>query len=297
MKTDEPKRQPYEDLDTDLSQVLRRLKRNTAKARRRQANDLTTRSYIGAGMRLIDRELGDMPPDAADEDGTKLRVLEWLSRRKVSEEVANSPGHLVRHGTEASMRDRWDPHSDYIADLLSYALWPHHYLDSIEDQLAGWIRQLRERSRFVEAIHEVAYQDLRTISELPTFRFFLIAAAVARRDDEIRDALIKNYEDALRIWQPVHGEIFRAHGLQLRPGLSLDDIAYILDAVADGLSLRMLVDPDAPIIDHDRHRSLFGTLILALIASCTEHIDDPQGLTLEQVVRALIHEEDPPGRD
>jgi hypothetical protein len=293
MATDEPNKQPYEELDADLSQVLRRLRRNTAEGRHRLANDLATRSYIGAGMRLIDRELGDMPPDAADEDGPRLRVLEWLSRRMVSEEVANGPGHLMRHGTEASMRDRWDPHSDYIADLLSYALWPYHYLDRLEDQVAGWIRQLRDRSGFVETIHELAYQELRAISEMPTFRFLLIAAAAARRDDAIREALIQNYADALRIWRPVHAEMLRAHGLRLRPGLSMDDLAYILDAVADGLSLRLLIDPDAPIIDHDRYRSLFGMVILALIAGCTERIDDPQGLTLDQVVQALIHKEDP----
>ena len=61
----------------------------------------------------------------------------------------------------------------------------------------------------------------------------------------------------------------------------------MLAALADGLALRALADPTARVVDHDQRRCLLGTASLALIAGCLEHPDHSDGLSLEQVVRAL----------
>jgi hypothetical protein len=287
---DEPRMLPHEDLEVDLSQVIRRLSRVTQEGRQRLANDPATRAYIGAGLRLVDRELGEVTSTNSNEE--KLQVLAWLSRAKVSAEVANGPAHLSQQGTQPSMRDRWNAHSDYIADLLSYLLWSYHYLEGRQEEIKHWAEQLVTGPDFVEALHEVAYQDLCTVIELPTLRFQLVASAIAGRDTAIRDALSDSYQAIAKAWLPVYKATLHAHELRLRQGISLDDLAYMITAVTEGFSLRLLGEPDASILDHNRRRTLLGTFVLALIVGCTQRIDDPEELTLEDVVQALLQDKD-----
>jgi hypothetical protein len=72
--------------------------------------------------------------------------------------------------------------------------------------------------------------------------------------------------------------------------ISLDDLAYLLTALAEGLALRVIAEKDARVVDHDIQRSLFGTAALALVLGCMQRSDDPEGITIEQAVRAFIHE-------
>ena len=90
----------------------------------------------------------------------------------------------------------------------------------------------------------------------------------------------------------------RARGLRLRPGITLDDCADLLAAVANGLALRALADPAAPVIDRAQRRCLLGTAALALIAGCVERADsDGDSLSLEEAVRIMISERSAgPGR-
>lgn len=62
----------------------------------------------------------------------------------------------------------------------------------------------------------------------------------------------------------------------------------MLAAVADGLALRALADPAAPVIDQARRRCLLGTAALALIAGCLECAGDSDGRSLEEAVRVMM---------
>jgi hypothetical protein len=76
----------------------------------------------------------------------------------------------------------------------------------------------------------------------------------------------------------------RARGLQLRTGLTLDDLTNALSAATDGTILRASGDPAVSVLDHDRRWSLMGLIALAILNSFLERIDSVDGLTLEQTV-------------
>jgi hypothetical protein len=80
-----------------------------------------------------------------------------------------------------------------------------------------------------------------------------------------------------------------ARGLQLRPGITIDDIANLLSALVDGLALRTVGNPSPDLVDHDRKRTLLGTAALAAVYSFLEPAKNASGLTLEQAVHEMIY--------
>ena len=70
-------------------------------------------------------------------------------------------------------------------------------------------------------------------------------------------------------------------------GDRLDECADLLAAVADGLVVRALADPQAHVVDHSQRRSLLGTAALALIAGCVVREGQIDAVPLEQVVRDM----------
>jgi hypothetical protein len=73
----------------------------------------------------------------------------------------------------------------------------------------------------------------------------------------------------------------------VRPGISLDECADLLAAVADGVAVRALADPQARVVDDAQRRSLLGTAALALIAGCVVRDSQVDAAPLEQVVRDM----------
>ena len=81
----------------------------------------------------------------------------------------------------------------------------------------------------------------------------------------------------------------KARGLKLRPGLAIDDFSDIVGAIADGLIMRAIGDPEARVIDHDQRRTLLGKAILAMIIGCVEQAENAANMTLEETVHALVY--------
>jgi hypothetical protein len=74
-----------------------------------------------------------------------------------------------------------------------------------------------------------------------------------------------------------YAAFIEALGLQLRPGVAVDDIANILSALVDGLMLHTVGNPSPALVDHDRKRTVLGTAALALIYSFLEPAKDASG--------------------
>jgi len=119
--------------DSDLSLVLRRLMsrnsstRKTDDARRRLANDERTRAFLAAGLQLVSEQLDALDEHLQDEneDETRRPFFEWLSRKQVVRQAAQSRPELVP--TDGMFRDRWPYQEDYIEDLLAFSLWERHW--------------------------------------------------------------------------------------------------------------------------------------------------------------------------
>jgi len=285
---------PY---NQDLSKVLRGLKRRALKFRARQANDPVTAAYLCAAFRLIQRHLGPHPrrvsADTEDPDSIARPLLSFLSQRAVAEEVAHNPPPFPRVGSQRTMRDRWEPHSNFIADVLRFCLRSWHFPAQHTDEVADAKDEMINGPDPVRGLHRLCYWDLTRMLGSPAFRVGLVAAAAAEGDPVISEAISGRYRDTGARWKQFDEEFLRARGLRLRAGVTLDDCVTLLAAFADGLALRALADPSAPVIDRARRRCLLGTATLALIAGCVERADHGEGQSLEDAVRALMSESSP----
>ena len=285
---------PY---NQDLSKVLRGLKRRALKFRARQANDPVTAAYLCAAVRLIQHHLGPganrVPADMGDPDSITRPLLSFLSQRAVSEEVAHNPPPFHRKGSQRTMRDRWEPHSNFIADVLRFCLWAWHYPAQHIDEAADPIDESIRGPDPVRGLHRLCYWDLTRMVDTPAFRLGLIAAAAAEGDPVISEAISGRHQENDPHWKHFYEEFMRAHGLRIRAGITVDDCVVLLAAFADGLAMRALSDPAAPVIDRARRRCLLGTAALVLIAGCLERADDGDGLSLEEAVRTMTSDPSP----
>lgn len=272
---------PY---DRDLSGVLRNLNRRTRWGRDRLANDRVTAGLLAAGMRLLEHHLG---PGVRQRVNSERLLLGSLSQRRVAEEFARNPAPFTRYGNGVSMlRDRWSPHSDFVTDLITFAVWRENYRPEFREQRAANVRRLVHGSDFVGAVHDIAYQHTAEGVGLPSVRLGLALMTAAEGDEEVTRIISTVYEDYLGSWKRLYETVLRERHLQLRRGLTLDDLANALSAATDGMTLRAIGDPAAGVIDHDNRSSLMGTVALAVIHAFLEPDDDASGLTLEQAVAA-----------
>jgi hypothetical protein len=282
---------PY---NQDLSSVLclDGLNRQTSLGRQRVANDPVTASYLAAGMRLIEINFGPRreitPGNRTETTPSERPLFAFLSQRAVANEVANNPDPFHRMGSTATLRSTWKSQSDFIADLLRFGLWSQHYSAYVDADVVTDVDQLIEGPNVVEPAHSLAYRDLATLIDKPTFRLHLAACATGEGDEAIRQATAENYQGPLERWKKVYADFMEAHELQLRPGITLDDFANLLAAALEGLALRALADATAQLVDHDTRRSLLGTVALAFILSCMERRDEAQELTLEEAVQLMV---------
>lgn len=280
---------PY---NQDLSKVLRGLKRRALKSRARQANDPVTAAYLCAAVRLIQRHLGPGTSrelaDVQDPDSIARPLLSFLSQRAVSAEVAHNPPPFHRMGSQRTMRDRWEPHSHFIADVLRFCLWAWHYPAQHTDEAADARDEVIRGPDPVRGLHRLCYWDLTRMLDTPAFRLGVVAAAAAEGDPVVSETISGRHRENSLLWKHFYEEILQARGLRVRAGVTLDDCVILLGAVADGLALRALADPAAPVIDRARRRTLLGTAALALMAGCLERADHGEGRPLDEAVHAMM---------
>jgi hypothetical protein len=280
---------PY---NQDLSRVLRGLKRRNPISRRRQANDPVTASYLAAAVRLIQRLLGPgairTPTDPEDARSIERPLLSFLSQRAVAAEVNHNPPPFHRVGSVPTLRERWQHQSDFIADVLRFGLWSWHYPALHQDEVADAQDEMIRGPDPVRGLHRLCYWVMTSLLDTPMFRLGLIAAAEAEGDPVIGEAVSGRHQQNSPLWKSFYGEVLKSGGLRLRAGITLDDWDILLAAIADGLALRALADPAAPIVDRTRRRCLLSTAALALMAGCLERTDNDGGVPLEEAVRAML---------
>lgn len=269
---------PDEDLSHILSGLMRAARRKTDASRRVLANDELTREYLEAGRRLIDAQLG--PAEGADPEDRPL--FRWLSQRAVIDEVAR--GERLR-GSEGTFRDRWPYQPDFIRDALAYSLRGSHWQE-IADRTREARDRLADADDVVGAVHDAAYQDLVVSQNSPAMRTWLIGAAMAARDEIARTTVQEMYRISTQAWQDSYEAAAAARGLKPRAGLTIEDLNFIMTAVTEGMQVRLMVEDNGRVFDHERRTSLLGTAALALLVACFDHFDD--GLSLEDVVRMAV---------
>ena len=292
-KQDWKDRLPYP-YDQDLSGVLRHLDRRTPSSRAKLANNPATAGYLAAAMRLVERHLGPNavrePVDPDDINSIDRPLLRFLSQREIVAEMTRNPDPLPRRGSVAALRSTWRSQSDFIADVLSFALWPKQRPPEFGREVTIKAERLLGGPDFVDGVHDLAYFSMRTALGRSSFRFELAALAEAEGDDVLKAALAETYQGPLEPWKRIYEAFGKAHGLRLRPGVTLDDFADILAALETGLVMRAIGYPQDRIIDSQSHHSLSGTAVLAVILGCFERTEEAAGLTIEQAVHELVYD-------
>lgn len=262
--------------ETDISHVVTNITGQKAATRRRLANDQATRAFLEAALDLTS-ELFDADPEGKlpdDNDGLRP-TMSYLSRRKVIERAQYVRPELLL--TENMLRHRWNSHRDFLADFISYALAEQHW--SLGVALSTHSESLlTSEENFPQAVHRVAYEDLKRVLELPSYRFQLLAVASAQADTASSAALVRMYEELSKVWTSLYSRVFEHYGLSFRPGISMDDFNIMLQATAEGLGMRLLSGVAEPIMDHDRKSSLLGTAAMALFLAL---VDPGDGLNIE----------------
>lgn len=274
---------PY---NLDLSGVLRHLNRRTPAGRAGLANDPLTASYLCAGKRLLDQHLGPGRQCECTAHHDSHSLLSFLSQRNVVEALSGIDGRFPksrRHGLP-SLRDRWSAHKGFIADLISFVVWKENYRPGYRQYRQTVTTRLVHDEDFITAVQETAYWHTAEGVKLPSVRLSLALMAAAEGDPDVAEAISAAYRDYLGSWRGLYEDVMRARGLRLRAGLTLDDLANALSVATDGTILRAIGDPAVSVLDHERQRSLMGTITLAILNSFLERADDPDGLTLQQAV-------------
>ncbi|MEU6763922.1 hypothetical protein ABZ916_15535 [Streptomyces sp. NPDC046853] len=273
---------PY---NQDLSGILPHLNRRTVWGRARLANHRVTASLLAAGMRLLEQHFG---PCAERPVTSKSLLLGPLSQRSVAEAFGHNPAPFDRHGDGAGLlRDRWTPYSNFVVDLINFAVWKENYRPEFRTHRDANTRRLvhgRDGRDFVRAVHDIAHRHTTEGMDLPSVRLGLALMTVADADEEIARITSGIYAAYLGSWKELYAAVLRERGLRLRPGLTLDDLADALSAANDGVTLRALGDPSSGVVDDARRRSLTGTITLAVIHAFLEPADEASGLSLEQAV-------------
>lgn len=275
-----------EDLDLYDAKIVTNISGRSARTRRRLANGRETRAFLDAALGLTTElfapAFSEQLPDNDEEDARP--VMSYLSRRKVLAKARSNCGDDFPL-SENMMRHRWSTHGDFLADFVSYALADKHW--SLQIALARHARELLTAGEdFAAAVHRIAYEDLKLVLELPAYRFQLLAVATAQADSASAQALARMYKNLSQVWMSLYSNVFEHYGFEFRPGVGMEEFSILLQAMAEGLGLRLIAGVDEPLLDHEQQTSLLGTAALSLFLAL---VDPGDGLTLEQTAESALH--------
>ena len=239
--------------------------------------------YLAAGLRLLQRASADEPEDEVSP------LFAWLSRRRIVDETKHEPSEsgLPRTGSINGIRDRWDPHRDFIADLVMTALGPERWAANA-GATAQLVEALSRDTDLAEGVHGVAAYGQEAVSESGLFRVHLLATIAAEEDETLQSTLVEGYEAATQTWLRVYADAMQRLGLRWRVGFDAEKFCAVAIAMNEGLGLRLLVDPDQrpTFLDPDGGHSVLGTALIALLAGTVDF--DGDGLTVEQYLNEAV---------
>ncbi|MGA5299466.1 hypothetical protein ACPCHT_06025 [Nucisporomicrobium flavum] len=284
---------PY---NQDFSGIVTRVKGVREATRAALVNSPKVASYLKAGANLIEQNLGACER-AAEADGRKQywSGLRFLTERALSKEMESLEPPFLRQKGDGPYRATWASHDDYLNDLLTFMFHAMSYDPQYDAEVEtrGW---LDDEESFVDAIDRATYAELQAICRMPLFRLQLIMVATADRNDGIHDAIANSYAGALEPWKKIYESTFASRGFQLRSGVTLDQLAYMLAAVTEGFALHHLGDPGAGIIGESPEDNLVGMAVLGILNSYLEPVSEPSGLALREHFRDVSNTARPADR-
>jgi hypothetical protein len=244
-------------------------------------NSRVTAAIMCAVVQLVQRNLGP----GAGQAGSLPR---FLTQQAVVDEV-NSNVPFGCQATANALRYRWRSQREFYADIFRFGQWESHYPGAHQDEIADATERIIHGDDPVRAIRTLCDWDIGRRLGTPMSWLGLLAAAQAEGDPHIQAAIAEHHRENEAAWMLYCEEFLKARRLRLRPGITLADCVTLLTALADGLTIRAITDPEATRAgDQERGHCLLGTGALALITSCAEPDDQSGGRSLAAAAAILM---------
>ncbi|WP_181764095.1 hypothetical protein [Streptomyces albidus (ex Kaewkla and Franco 2022)] len=248
--------------------IVHRVVGTDEEARRKKVESERTRLCILGGLHQLERMFSEPLVQVKETSGPiPCRSGQMVSYNGVAEAV-NRLWNPVKAMTVRTFSSTWARHGDFLADLLSIALYRAHWSLHIAKN-PEVVERLKTAEDFAGAVRETALLVQQAAFNSDLHRLHLYAAVYADADPVIRDALRNAYRLAESEWARLYKEVLAARGQRLRPDLSFAQFARMLNCVDLGIAGRAWGDPDTDFGDTAKESTL-GDIVSRLIPGCID---------------------------
>jgi hypothetical protein len=252
-----------------------------------QGDDPLTREYVNAGLVLVEEALDHGP--AAGVDGHPF--LSWISQRKVVDAV-NKHGQTPTPATVASLRDRWQPHGNYLWDLIDHIRarrpsrsFPERARDLIKAYLASRSSPAAVVREFGRGLQEGVFDN-----EFLRIQLLGLAVVGSSKSASVRTigSVSDIYTEIDQRWMGIIDQFLHKYDLEYRVGVSQANVIQLGMALTEGFALRELADPtDGP--RREERLRLHSTGLLSLLFSLTVPEEEVDGnVSIDKAVNAMV---------
>jgi AcrR family transcriptional regulator len=212
-----------------------------------------------------------------DEQGTREQLLDAGLAILLEEptDIALRASRIARRAdvTSGAFFHYWQTQGDFLADLLDYSLVGERLYAHTFDAVTEVLQPLLEGENSLEtrerAIREAGQKSLEALTQSPAFAVQMALWSRHLHDDKVKDRLNYLYRDLDSRFVRFFGKLLDEWRLEPREPYTLERIAAVLSALANGLAIRRAVDSETL---PDEHR-FFGSLVLSLLPTMTKSID------------------------
>ncbi|OEU86732.1 hypothetical protein DB35_24070 [Streptomyces abyssalis] len=274
--------------------IVRRVTGPDEEARRKKVEDPRTRLCIMGGMLQLERAfhkplIGIGGQGRGSSNLPDCRIRSMLAFNQVVEAI-NKKWSPDKEFTRKTFETRWEIAHDYIADLLSYALYRKHWALH-EARNPEVLEQLKTDENIARAIRKVAYLNQQQALASDLHRLQGVLTAFADADEGIQRALGETRALVEKLWSEVYAEVFEARGVQLRHDLPLQTFTRILHCADLGTTMCMWMgedEEDDEQVPKSPTYSLLGDIACLLVAGC---LDPHDGSTIDSAVNNRFKKE------
>jgi AcrR family transcriptional regulator len=227
-----------------------------------EAAGQTRRALLEAGAQL----LHDQPVGS---------ILNQVKANEVARRAGRTIGAFYHH---------WPDQESYQRDLVEHVLSPER-LPSTAAAAQSVLSDLDDEVLMEEIVRRGGRANFDALRDNPFVPLFMALWSKQGTDEHIHEQLRRHYRTITDQLVPIYSAFFDSQGWEPRPPFTMETFAATLTALAEGLTVRAAVDPDAVPLDLPPTQSaakvpldgnldqgswdLFSIVVLALIPSMT----------------------------
>jgi AcrR family transcriptional regulator len=197
-------------------------------------------------------------------------VLSQLTARAVVDRAGRTTGAFFHH---------WPSQAAYQHDLLAYVLEPVR-IQSTGEAVDAVLGGLKGGGDPIRVLGEAARGNFESVRADPFVPLWHALWARHGSDPYVRDLLRENMQWVTARVVPVIEAVVEASERRLRPPFTADDVAVLVTALVQGLSLRAAIEPERVPVrsagdqDDDAGWDLVATTVTTLFEAITEPAGD-----------------------